>query len=265
MNPTAVRSAWTHVFRYQVRDVLRSRWTLAYGVLLALLAEGLFRAGGASEQVLLSLSSVVLVLVPLLSVVYGTVYVYGARDFVEMMLAQPVPRRTLFFGLYAGLALPLAGAFALGVLLPFALRAETSAALGVLVGTGVALTAIGCAVALYLAVRFDDRLHGLGAALGVWLVACVLYDGLLLLVATFFSAYPLETPLLALTALNPVDLARTLLLLRFDAAALLGYTGVVFERFFNTPLGILASVAALLLWIALPLWRAARRFERKDF
>jgi len=254
-----------HVFRYQVRDVVRSRWTLGFGLLLLLLTEALFRTGGAAPQVLLSLSNVVLVLVPLVALVFGTVYLYGAREFVELMLTQPVRRRDLFAGLFAGLALPLSGAFVLGVLLPFALRAEASAALFVLVGAGVALTLICCAVALYLAVRFDDRVRGLGAALGVWLVFCLLYDGLLLLVATFFSAYPLETPLLMLTTLNPVDLARVLLLLRFDAAALLGYTGVVFERFFGTPLGMLVSVAAMLFWIALPLWRAAHRFARKDF
>lgn len=257
--------AWRRVVQYQLRDVARSRWTLGYGLLLLALAEALVRAGGGVEPALLSLSSAVLVLVPLVGLVFGTVYLYGARDFVELMLTQPVPRRALFFGLYAGLVLPLAGAFALGVALPFALRAAAPPALGVLVGTGVALTAAACALALYLAVRFDDRLRGLGAALGVWLGVAVLYDGFLLLVAMTLARYPLETPLLALTALNPVSLARILLLLRFDAGAMLGYTGVVFERFFETPLGLASALAGLGLWIALPLWRAAARFDRKDF
>lgn len=254
-----------HVFRYHVRDVLRSRWTLGYGVLLLALTEALFRMGGGAEQVLLSLSNVVLVLVPLVSLVFGTVYLYGTREFIELMLTQPLPRRALFAGVYAGLTLPLGAAFALGVLLPFALRAEASMALLVLVGSGLALTVVGCAIAAYLTVRFDDRLRGLGAALGVWLVAAVLYDGLLLVLGTALSSYPLETPLLALTVLNPVDLARTLLILHFDAAALLGYTGVVFERFFKTALGASVSVASLAFWTILPLWRAARRFETKDF
>ncbi|MBE2185697.1 MAG: hypothetical protein IAE99_02870 [Rhodothermales bacterium] len=254
-----------HVFRYHVRDVLRSRWTLGYGGLLLALTEALFRMGSGAEQVLLSLSNVALVLVPLVSLVFGTVYLYSAREFVELMLSQPLPRRALFAGLYAGLAVPLAAAFALGVLLPFAVRAETSKALFVLVGSGLALTLIGCAIAAYLTVRFDDRLRGLGAALSVWLVAAVLYDGLLLLLGTAFSNYPLEAPLLALTVLNPVDLARTLLILNFDAAALLGYTGIVFERFFKTGLGVSLSLLSLGFWTVLPLWRAARRFETKDF
>jgi Cu-processing system permease protein len=93
----------------------------------------------------------------------------------------------------------------------------------------------------------------------------VLYDGLVLFVVAAFSDYPLETPMLVLTLLNPVDLARVLLLLTFDVAALMGYTGAVFERFFGSGLGVLAALAALLGWTALPFVAGLRGFSRKDF
>jgi len=93
----------------------------------------------------------------------------------------------------------------------------------------------------------------------------VVYDGLVLLVAYTFSAYPLETPMLLLTALNPISLARVLLLLSVDVAALLGYTGAAFERFFGNGLGSALALGALLMWVVVPLGLAYRRFARKDF
>jgi Cu-processing system permease protein len=71
--------------------------------------------------------------------------------------------------------------------------------------------------------------------------------------------------MLVLTLLNPVDLARTLLLLSFDLTALMGYTGAVFERFFGSALGIASAAGALLLWTAIPALLGLRSFTRKDF
>jgi hypothetical protein len=72
-------------------------------------------------------------------------------------------------------------------------------------------------------------------------------------------------PLIGLTLLNPVDLARVMLLLQFDTAALMGYTGAVFERFFGTLFGIAIAGGALLLWTLAPLALALARFRTKDF
>jgi Cu-processing system permease protein len=65
--------------------------------------------------------------------------------------------------------------------------------------------------------------------------------------------------------LNPVDLGRVLLLLQFDLAALSGYTGAVFERFFSGSTAFLVASTALLLWILIPLGLGLRRFERRDW
>ena len=106
---------------------------------------------------------------------------------------------------------------------------------------------------------------GLGAAIVAWLGAVVVYDGLMLLGITMFAEWPLETPSLIATFLNPVDLGRVLLLLQFDLSALMGYTGAVFERFFGGSTGTLLAIGALLFWITLPSLAALRRFQRKDW
>jgi Cu-processing system permease protein len=64
---------------------------------------------------------------------------------------------------------------------------------------------------------------------------------------------------------NPIDLARLLLLFQFDVAALLGYTGAVFQRFFGATTGVLIAASALVAWAVLPAAAGRRLFLRKDF
>lgn len=257
------------VLAWEVRNLVRSRWVIGYGLLFGVLTDALFRFGGEGDRVVVSLLNLVLLAVPLVSAVFGTLYLYTAREFVELLLAQPVGRKPLFAGLYAGLVLPLAGAFLLGTGIPFLVHLGPGAlvrgAAPLLLLTGVLLTLVFGAVAFVVAIRFEDRAKGLGAALLAWLAAAILYDGLVLLATVLLARWPLERPLLALMALNPVDLGRVLVLLQVDAAALLGYTGAVFRRTLGAPWGTAAAATALLLWVAGPLALGWRGFRRKDF
>ncbi|HTL04708.1 MAG TPA: ABC transporter permease subunit, partial [Gemmatimonadales bacterium] len=178
------------VLAAQLRNVARSRWILAYGLLLLGLTELLLRFGGSGERALLSLLNVVLLLLPLVSVVFGTLYVHNAREFIELLLAQPVGRGSLYLGLFGGLVLPLAGAFLLGVGLPLLLQGGGAPGYlrhcVLLLGAGVLLTLVFTAFALCVAVRLADRAWALGAALLVWLFCSLVYDGVILLVTTLF-------------------------------------------------------------------------------
>jgi Cu-processing system permease protein len=253
---------------YELRNAARSRWLLAYTLFFFLVTDALLRFGGGGGRALLSLVSVVLFVVPLVSLVFGTTYLYDAREFTELLLAQPVSRGRLFAGLYLGLALPLSAALVAGVGLPFAwhgmARGAELATLGVLGLCGVGLTLVFVALAFLIAVRTDDKVRGLGAAVGLWLALSLLYDGLVLLGVALFADYAVERPVLALMLANPIDLARVQLLLRFDAGALQGYTGAVFTHFFGGA-GAAVAAAALLLWVAVPVWLGLRAFRRKDF
>ena len=257
------------VLKYQASDAARSRWLFVYALFFFVASEGLLRYAGGDAKAVLSLVNVVLFVIPLVTLVLGTVYLYNAREFTELLLAQPVPRSRLFAGLYLGLALPLASAFVGGVAIPFLLRGggdpAQRPALLTLLAVGVVLTCVFTAIAFVIAVRAEDRLRGLGLAIGAWLLLALLYDGAVLVVVAMFADYPIEGPLLALTFANPIDLARVILLLELDVSALMGYTGAVFQNFFSGALGVAAAAAALLAWIAVPIALAARCFRRKDF
>ncbi|MDQ6830796.1 MAG: ABC transporter permease, partial [Gemmatimonadota bacterium] len=208
------------VARYQLRDVARSRWLAAYTLFFATASWALLQFGGAGDRALLSLLNVVLFVVPLVTIVFGTIYLYNAREFIELLLAQPVRRAQLFTGLYLGLVVPLSLAVVVGIAMPFLLtRGAAVAARGNLVAlsfVGVALTFVFTGFAALIATRNDDRLRGLGVAISVWLLSALVYDGLVLLAVALFADYPLERPMLALMLANPVDLARIIMILRFD-------------------------------------------------
>jgi len=257
------------ILRYELSDLARSRWLAGYLLFFLASAEGLYRTEGSALKVLLSLADVVLLLIPLASAVFGTIYLYSAREFVELLLSQPVARRQLFGGLYLGLALALSAAFVAGIVGPFALHGMDAPGawktLAVLCLGGVLLTWIFVALAFLIALRLDDRMKGLATAILAWLALAVLYDGGLLLAVNALSDFPVEKPLLVATLANPVDLARIVLLLRFDVAALMGYTGAVFQRFFGSAEGAIAAAGALALWMVVPVLGGVRTFQRKDF
>jgi Cu-processing system permease protein len=74
----------------------------------------------------------------------------------------------------------------------------------------------------------------------------------------------LEKVTLTLISFNPVDLARIIMLLQLDIAALMGYTGAFYKEFFGSSVGTVFSISILLLWVVLPLWIALRIFSKKD-
>lgn len=79
-----------------------------------------------------------------------------------------------------------------------------------------------------------------------------------------FSDYPLEKLTILISCLNPIDLARIMVLLKMDISALMGYTGAVFNQFFGSSIGIIVSVLAMLTWVIIPIGIALRVFKEKN-
>lgn len=258
----------TRIARYGFRDVARGRWILVYGLALFALAQALIVFEGDVTRAAAGLVNPVLLVTPLVGLLFGTLYLYGARDFNRMLLAQPVGRLELFNGLYAGVALPLVGAAVLGLGLPLVVGAISRGA--VIDGTirlllvVTALTLVSLSLAFLVAVTIRDRAAGMGVAVLLWLGLTIVYDGLFATAAVTLPHVLVEKPALVATLLNPVDTARILLLMEFDAAALMGYTGAVFRSFFGGSGGRLAAGSALAAWVLIPFLLARRRFRHAD-
>ena len=251
------------IIKYVLLDILRNRMLIGYTVLLFAITMTMLFLGDNETKVLLSLLNIILIVLPLVSIVFSTIYYYNSVEFIELLVCQPIRRTAILLSIYAGLALSLLIAFGVGVGLPL-LAMDHSFTAVLLVLIGVLLTAIFSALAILGSVRMRDKARGIGIAILAWFYFSLLYDGLVLFLLFQFSDYPLEKPSIVLGALNPIDLGRIMLLLRLDSSAMMGYTGAVFQEFFGSAGGMLVAVGLLVLWMALPLWAAVRRFNRKD-
>ncbi len=65
--------------------------------------------------------------------------------------------------------------------------------------------------------------------------------------------------------LNPIVLARVIVLLKLDISVLMGYTGAVYRSFFSTWIGISISLIFLVLWAIVPTFTSMKIFSKKDF
>lgn len=252
------------IAKYVAYDLMRSRFVIAYTIVLGAITFSLFSLDSDPGKSTLSLLNIVLLAVPLVSIVFTTIHFFNSYEFVELLLSQPVPRKVIFFAEFAALSLALSLAFCIGVGVPvFMLNFSLNAVF--LVAAGILLTIAFVALAFAASVAIRDKARAIGVSLLLWFYFTLIYDGFVLYIIYSFSDYPLEKVTLVLVSLNPVDLARIFILLKLDLSALMGYTGAFYKNFFGSALGSLYSIVLLSFWIVLPMVFAMRKFLRKDF
>jgi Cu-processing system permease protein len=130
--------------------------------------------------------------------------------------------------------------------------------------SGVLLSLVFVSLSVLIGVVFDDRVKGVSFLLGVWLYLTLLHDGLILAIVYLFRDYPLEKAVLILTMINPVDLARLLIVLNIDVAALMGLSEAVFKSFLGSLWGSALALMTMMLWIFIPSALSLFLFRRKD-
>lgn len=251
------------IIKYVVLDILRNRILVSYTALLLVVSMLLLCLQDNGTKALLSLLNIVLIVLPLVSIIFSTIYYYNATAFIELLVCQPLKRTRILLSVYIGLAASLLIAFCVGVGIPLLLLDGSVTAM-LLVLVGAALTVIFSALAILGSVIMRDKARGIGIAILAWFYFSLLYDGLVLFLLFQFSDYPLETPAVVMGALNPIDLGRIILLLKLDSAAMMGYTGAVFASYFGSVAGMLTGSGLLLLWMGWPLRWAVRHFNKKD-
>lgn len=244
-------------------DILRNKIVLVYTFFLLAASFSVFSLEDNSSKGLLSLLNIILIVVPLVSIIFSTIYVYNSTEFIELLVSQPLKRKSIWLSLFAGLAASLSISFLIGAGIPVLIYQANMIGL-TMIATGLLLSIIFVAIALLATVKTRDKAKGIGAAIMLWLYFSLLFDGFVLFLLFQFADYPLEKPMIAVSALNPIDLSRILILLQLDVSAMMGYTGAVFKDFFGTFTGITFSLVVLILWIVLPVWYSTRNFNTKD-
>ena len=251
------------IIKYILIDILKNRIIIAYTALLFIVSLSLFMLEDNPSKAVLGLLNITLIIVPLISIIFCTIYLYNSSEFIELLVAQPIKRTKLLFGIYLGLIGSLLLATTVGLGIPVLLYDPGPTGITLLMTAG-ALSIVFASLALLSAVITRDKAKGIGLALLLWFYFSFIYDGLVLLILFQFADYPMETAMIALSALNPIDLGRILLLLQLDISAMMGFTGALFRDFFGSNLGLLFASLVMVVWMVIPSFIAIRKFKNKD-
>ncbi len=244
-------------------DILKSKIVLAYTFILAILSWSSFALEDNSAKGILTILNVILFTVPLVSILFATIYLYNSSEFIELLLSQPIKRRKIWISLFLGLSISMIFAFFVGAGIPLLINSPDSIGIIMLIN-GCLITVIFTALAFLSSILTRDKAKGIGIAIMTWLFFALLFDGLVLFLLFQFQDYPIENAMVGITAFSPIDLARIQILLHLDVSAMMGYTGAIFKDFFGTAIGLIVSFLLLSLWVIIPFFISLRKFNRKD-
>lgn len=251
------------IARFILFDILKNKIVIFYTVLLFIISWSVLGLESNYTKATLSLLNVVLLVVPLVSIIFSTIYVYNSSQFIELLLSQPVARSRVWFNIFLGLSTALVLAFLIGCGIPIFLYASLETGFSLII-IGVLLSVIFTSFAMLSAIISRDRAKGIGLSIFTWIFFSIIYDGILMILMFQFAEYPIEGIMATLAGLNPVGLSRIFVLLQLNISAMLGYSGAIFQQVFGSGGGMGISLLVLLIWATVPFLLSLIKFNRKD-
>lgn len=251
------------ISKYVVLDLMRNKFVVTYAIVLFAMSIGLFSLDENPVKGILGLLNITLLVVPLVSIVFGTTYYYNTAEFTELLLTMPIHRSKILLSIYFGLSATLSIAVLIGMGIPIIIYTPNASGITLLV-VSLCLTIVFVSLALLAAVMTRDKAKGVGVVILLWFYFGIIYDAALIFILFYFAEYPMEKSMIALSSLNPIDLGRIFILLQVDISAIMGYTGAIYREFLGTSSGMAFAIVMLFIWILSPLLLAIRRFKRKD-
>ncbi len=251
------------IARFILFDILKNKIVIFYTILLFIISWSVLGLDNNYTKATLSLLNVVLLVVPLVSIIFSTIYVYNSSQFIELLLSQPVPRAKVWFNLFLGLSTALILAFLIGCGIPILLYSSIQTGASLLI-TGIFLSIIFTSLAMLAAIFSRDRAKGIGVSIFIWMFFAIIYDGILLVLMFQFADYPIEGIMATVAAVNPIGLSRIFVLLQLDVAAMLGQAGAIFRKVFGSGGGMVISIIILAIWTLVPFLWSLIMFNKKD-
>ena len=275
-NTTLRPRSFGPLIRKELRDSIRNRWFLLYGVAFAAMAVALSyvsqlgtgMAGMAGfGKTAASLVNLTLLVVPLMAITMGALSLANDRDrgMLAYVLAQPVHRCEVYLAKFVGQGLAFSGSIALGFGISAAVLAQQGVADGSLflriAGLSILLALSMLAIGMLIATVVRRSSAAMGASITVWLVVTLFGDLGLMGATTLFD---LEvSQLLTLSFFNPTQVFKLASIAGFDATLdLFGPAGLYAVRTMGAWL-VPALVGTLVLWILAPLLLGLALFTRR--
>ena len=264
------------IFTKELGDALRSRWLVTYAAAFAVVALGLalLQDGGIGVQgfdrTTASLLNLCLLLVPLLALIVGAGAIAGERErgTLATLLSQPLSSTELLVSKYAGLAVALWMAIALGfgvagVALALVRPVANFGHYLLFIGLAAVLATAMLSVGVLISVVSANRVKALSIAVLLWFALVLLYDLVAIGLAVALTSN--GQALLLATLLNPVEAVRILAVLGLEPDLhILGPMGAYLRLQFGVAQTAMLLSTATLIWTAVPLAVAAALFRRQD-
>lgn len=263
----------------EFQDGLRNKWVAGATLILAALAFALTFTGSTPTGMLdvkplalsvVSISSLTIFLVPLIAFLLGYDAIVGEweRGTLLLMLTYPVSRVEILAGKFIGHAAILTfatligyGAAGLAAAWSGGTDAESWRAFAGLLLSSVLLGLAFLALAYLISAIVRERSTAAGLAVGLWLVFVIVFDLALMgmLVASKGGVGADIFP--GLLLLNPADAYRLFNLTAFENVRKISGLGGLSAAAQFAPATL---IAALLAWIAIPLFAAISLFKRRE-
>lgn len=251
------------ITRFIITDLVRNWIMLLLTAFLALATIGFFMLDPHVDKALLGVLNTILLVVPIVSIIFATMYYYNSYEFIGLLLAQPLKRHTILLSIFLGLSLVFSISIVLGIGIPLLIM-QGGPISALIVAVGVLLSVIFVAFALLGSLVTRDKARGMGLALLLWAYFVLIFDGIVMLLMYNYSDYPIEKVVLFISFLNPVDLGRITVLMHTEASALMGASGAIFVDFFTAGSGSILALGVMLIWAIVPLLLAVRLFRKKN-
>lgn len=270
---------WITIALQEVRVGLRNRWVVATTLVLATLSLSLVLLGSAPTGtvkadplavVVVSLSSLTILLVPLIALMLSFDAVVGEqeRGTLALLLSYPVSRWEVVVGKILGQSAILAiatvigyGAAAVALWLRSGVVQPAWGPYAAMVGTSILLGASFVSLGCLASTMVRERATAAGIAVAIWLFFVLVYDTALLglLVADQGRIVGPRT-LDALLLLDPADVYRLFNTTSSEAVSV--YSGMAGPGDASTmqPRLLLAALAA---WVLVPALAAVAAFRRR--
>jgi Cu-processing system permease protein len=269
----------TTIAGHELRIHSRNKWTLIFAPVFAVLALAVSYFGLVTEAVVgfqgfmrtsASLLNLALYLVPMVSLMVGTLSFTGEKGASELLYSQPVARTEVLIGKLLGALVSVVSAILFGFSLSglvIAIQVGTPGLSRYLafVGFALLLAAVFLCLGAMMALLSGTRVKSLGYSLFVWFFFVLLYDLLAMGLAFLLKERTANLWIFLSLFGNPVDLARVGSLIALGDQTAFGYAGAALVKFLGGPAASnVLVIGALFVWIAVPTLVASVTLNKRD-
>lgn len=247
---------------------VRNKWIVVFSIIFGALVVSISYFGMMAEgfsgmqnftRTSASLLNLVLYIVPLFSLIMGTLSFTGDKGSTELLYSQPVSRNEVVTGKLLGLFLAITAATVIGFSGAGIIVASGNGPEGLLqyalfVFLSLALSLVFLSLSVVVATLNRRKSKAFGIVLFLWFFFVLFYDLLTIGGTLFLKGQSANTFLFLSLFGNPVDMVRVATLISLDNVTIFGAAGAAMLRFLGgTGMSIALLVAGLSVWIMVPL------------